>query len=188
MSPFYTLAIFIALLYTGSCLIQESTASQGDNNSHPFSLTARVINSTGQVCPPDEALMIERVEITQDIQDLLCNAIVPCETFQTQANPAVSCSKLPSHCSSGYYWVRNSNGTAVQVYCDVTRQCCGHIGGWTRTAYLNMTDATHQCPQAWREITSPRRVCGRDFLQQVVAVAWHISVPTTSPTLVFVVD
>ena len=28
-------------------------------------------------------------------------------------------------------------------------------------AYLNMTDPTHQCPPAWREITEPVRTCGR---------------------------
>ena len=28
-------------------------------------------------------------------------------------------------------------------------------------AFLNMTDPTHQCPPAWREITMPVRTCGR---------------------------
>ena len=32
--------------------------------------------------------------------------------------------------------------------------------GWTRIAYLDMTDPTQQCPYTWRLITSPRS-CGR---------------------------
>ena len=49
----------------------------------------------------------------------------------------------------------------MPVYCDMDREGCNNTGGWTRVAYLNMTDPTHQCPSAWREITSPIRTCGR---------------------------
>ena len=38
---------------------------------------------------------------------------------------------------------------------------CGGSTGWRRVAYLNMSDPSQQCPSAWREITSPHRVCGR---------------------------
>ena len=47
---------------------------------------------------------------------------------------------------SGYYWVRTSNGSAVRVYCDMTRSCGNITGGWTRVAELNMTNSSHQCP------------------------------------------
>ena len=33
--------------------------------------------------------------------------------------------------------------------------------GWTRVAYLDMTDATQRCPRGWRSISSPVRTCGR---------------------------
>ncbi len=33
--------------------------------------------------------------------------------------------------------------------------------GWTRIAYLNMTDPTQNCPVDWKLITSPKRSCGR---------------------------
>ena len=84
----------------------------------------------------------------------------------TQNNPADSCSNVFYTCPSGYYWIRSSNGTAVQVYCDMNRVCgCSGTGGWTRVAYLNMTDTTQQCPSAWTLQTrssEPRRLCGRD--------------------------
>ena len=37
--------------------------------------------------------------------------------------PAPSCAALPPSSPSGYYWVRNSVGFAVHVYCDMTRSC-----------------------------------------------------------------
>ena len=39
---------------------------------------------------------------------------------------------------------------------------CGCGGpGWSRIAYLNMTDPTEQCPPNWKLFTSPKRSCGR---------------------------
>ena len=68
-------------------------------------------------------------------------------------------------CPSGYYWVRSFNGTVVQVYCDMDRVCgCNSTGGWTRVAYLNMTDPSQQCPSALTlqsHSSEPRRLCGR---------------------------
>ncbi len=55
-----------------------------------------------------------------------------------------SCAALPPFSPSGYYWVRASNGSAVPVYCDMTRWCVGVTGGWMRVAQLNMTDSSYQ--------------------------------------------
>ena len=38
---------------------------------------------------------------------------------------------------------------------------CGGDGGWTRVAYLNMSDPNQQCPSNWNITTSPVRGCGR---------------------------
>ena len=80
--------------------------------------------------------------------------------------PATSCKEIVENdpqASSGYYKIWGSNGCAVRVYCDMDRVCgCnGTGGGWTRVAYLNMTDPSQRCPGAWRLITTPRRTCGR---------------------------
>ena len=69
----------------------------------------------------------------------------------TQTNPASSCAALPPSTPSGYYWVRVSNGSAVRVYCDMTRSCGGVTGGWTRVAELDMTNSSHQCPSGLRQ-------------------------------------
>ena len=39
--------------------------------------------------------------------------------------------------TSGYYWVRSSNGSSVRVYCDMTMSCENVTGGLTRVAVLN---------------------------------------------------
>ena len=97
-----------------------------------------------------------------DMHTALCNL----DRGTTQTNPAASCSDITYTCPSGYYWVRSSNGTAVQVYCDMDRVCgCNGTEGWTRVAYLNMTDPSQQCPSAWTlqtHTSEPRRVRGRD--------------------------
>lgn len=62
---------------------------------------------------------------------------------------------------SGYYWIRTEKDSTVQLFCDMTRECCNSTGGWTRAVLLNMSDPTHECPEQWREITSPKRTCGR---------------------------
>ena len=137
------------------------SASQVDNTS--LTLPARVIDVYAQVCPPDEVRVSERNKVAEDVRGLLrTTTATACQIFQTQSSSAVSCSALPTSCPSGYYWIRGSNGSAVQVYCDMDRVCgCNGTGGWTRVAYLNMTDTNQQCPQAWSEVLSPKRTCRR---------------------------
>ena len=75
----------------------------------------------------------------------------------------VSCSSLRNlspTSPNGYYWVRSSNGSAVRVYCDMTRSCGGVTGGWMRVAELYMTNSSHQCPSELSEHTKEnRRTC-----------------------------
>ena len=77
-------------------------------------------------------------------------------------NPEDSCAALPPSSPSGYYWVRASNGSAVSVYCDMTRSCGGVTGGWMRVAGLDMTNSSHECPSGLMEhIFSGKRTCVR---------------------------
>ena len=163
---FQVVAIFLIFVFTGSCSAQLLIASQEDNTA-PFTYPAKVIKTTEGDCPSDRVREIAQREILQDVRNLL-NNIVPgsCLQFRTQTSLATSCNEIPTSCSSGYYWVRSSNGTAVQVYCDMDRVCgCNTTGGWTRVAYLNMSDPSEQCPGEWIPRTyssEPRRLCGRE--------------------------
>ncbi|XP_019860024.1 PREDICTED: uncharacterized protein LOC109588297 [Amphimedon queenslandica] len=58
---------------------------------------------------------------------------------------------------SGYYHVNSRN-----TYCNM-EELCGQDGGWTRIAYLNMTDITQNCPSGLKELmTGGIRVCRRE--------------------------
>ena len=48
---------------------------------------------------------------------------------------------------SGCYHITTTNGSSVQVYCDMEGTNCGGEGGWTRVAYVNMTQPGATCPQ-----------------------------------------
>ena len=77
--------------------------------------------------------------------------------------PAPSCAALFPTTPSGYYWVSASNGSAVRVYCDMTRSCGGVTGGWVRVGYLDMTDSSHQCPSGFTEHNDSNiRTCRRE--------------------------
>ena len=78
--------------------------------------------------------------------------------------PATSCAAIlqfdPSSLS-GHYWIRSSNGSAVRVYCDMTRSCGNITGGWMKAAELDMRESSSQCPSALRMGTAcnPIRTC-----------------------------
>ena len=75
------------------------------------------------------------------------------EDIILQLNPAASCShflRMNPSSPSGLYWIKSSNGSAIRVYCDMTRSCGGVTGGWMRVASLDMRDNSTQCPSGLR--------------------------------------
>ena len=62
---------------------------------------------------------------------------------------------------SGVYLLANNNATYT-AYCNMGT-LCGSGGGWTRLAYLDMSDATQNCPSGFRLYQSGGvRACGRN--------------------------
>ena len=106
----------------------------------------------------DSASELERIVQIQNslndrIEQLRRDSINPASSLILQLNPSSP---------SGHYWIRSSNGSAVRVYCDFNRQCgCDGPSGWTRVAFLNMSDPNQVCPSNWTYISSPMRTCGR---------------------------
>ena len=61
-----------------------------------------------------------------------------------------SCQEIHANLSSapsGYYQIQLSNGLVTEVYCDMEGSNCGGEGGWTRVAYIDMTEPDAMCPQ-----------------------------------------
>ena len=79
---------------------------------------------------------------TCSVQDMLQDAA----DTEEELHLPISCDALPPYSCSGYYTIVASNGSAVRVYCDMTRSCGNVTGGWIRVAELDMTDSSQQCP------------------------------------------
>lgn len=113
------------------------------------------------------ALNKTTTELLTKVERLITGAVVQMQQLQqlgkTSSHPASSCREIKElipFSSSGHYWIRNSGGSTVQVYCDMARSCGGITGGWMQVAKLNMSDANDVCPTGLRNITSPKRLCG----------------------------
>ena len=67
---------------------------------------------------------------------------------------------------SGFYLLKtaatiNSEGFPYKAYCNM-EELCGSGGGWTRLAYLDMTDSTENCPSGFKLYQSGGvKGCGR---------------------------
>ena len=100
-----------------------------------------------------EAVVNDILVLVEDLLELqngslLFNSHLPisCQDIQT---------KQPSS-PTGYYHV---NGRFI--YCNMD-EMCGIEGGWTRLAYLDMSDSTMSCPSGFRLYeTGGVRACGR---------------------------
>ena len=67
---------------------------------------------------------------------------------------------------SGYYHSTTTNCSTVLVYCDMEGTNCGRERGWTRVAYVNMTQpgATCACPQGLEQKSiNGSLYCGSKF-------------------------
>ena len=65
---------------------------------------------------------------------------------------------------SGYYTITKYDGTTQRVHCDMEHFCGSEISGWTRVAYLDMSDPSQQCPTELRLYNeSGVRACGRQI-------------------------
>ena len=75
----------------------------------------------------------------------------------------ISCQEIQNkqpNSPSGVYLLSTDNGTK-HIYCHIG-ELCGSEGGWTRLAYLNMTDSTENCPFGFKLYESGGvRACGR---------------------------
>ena len=96
--------------------------------------------------------------------DSKLNNVIRSLTGQYLSLPADLCShvlQLNPFSPSDHYWIRSSNGSAVRVYCDMTRSCGNITGGWMRVASLNWSNESLPCPDGFRERNdSGIRTCG----------------------------
>ena len=139
VSACIALGLEIAQLKSNTATHLESQSALANEILHLKSNTASQQES--------QNALVSRIESTEILLHQLTAAIEMVNLSLgscTHANiPVPSCAALPLSC---YYWVTASNGSAVRVYCDMTRSCGDITGGWVRVAELDMTNSRHQCP------------------------------------------
>ena len=110
------------------------------------------ISTTSQAHTPTESMPqpTSTPQPTPSPEPLCEHIVTSCKELY-QCNPA-----LPS----GYYNITTPQG-AERVYCDMNTTNCSNItGGWTRAAYIDMTDESNTCPQGLNyTVESSTRMC-----------------------------
>ena len=109
-----------------------------------------------------DASTVLQTLISDSLESLLTTRILG----QVSSYPATSCKQLADarasdNLDSGYYWVKSSNSTSIQVFCDLKNGFTTSDQGWMRAGYLNMTETGSDCPENLRLIETPKRTCGR---------------------------
>lgn len=148
-------ALLLALLCSVSC--PERCAAQC-----PTTLSPTVIASQ---CPNQSQLNTIKSQIAAQVSSMINNTLKACllPYGATPLRPATSCQQIliayPTS-SSGLYWVKNSTGVAVQIYCRFdTFTNFSFFGvntsnGYARVASVNFTtDTNSQCPSSLASIT-----------------------------------
>ena len=127
------------------------------------------INPTNTTCNSDPQLNQIREAIVR-IDNTLNQILRKLNMTSTDSN-GYSPSSLLHSCEeiktqfpnspSDYYTIIDGTGHARHVYCQM-EQVCGSSSGWTRVAYLNMSDPTEECPSGFRLYNQNGvRACGR---------------------------
>ena len=103
---------------------------------------------------------------------LFCTIVLNLLIISSGSVPLQSCSdgdRISSCKEIKKYWPKSPSknynivyeGEIKNVYCKM-EELCGSGGGWTRLAYLDMTDSTQNCPPRFRLYQSGGvRACGR---------------------------
>ena len=95
---------------------------------------------------------------------IICPSNLPTSCFQFYKSSCADIYKDNPDVKSGYYNIILTNGSIVTVYCDMEGINCDEEGGWTRVAYLNMTEPGTTCPSGLTQtgyININHDVCGR---------------------------
>ena len=95
---------------------------------------------------------------------IICPSDLPISCFQFYNYSCPQIHQVYPSATSGYYNITLTNGSIVTVYCDMEGINCDEEGGWTRVAYLNMTEPGTTCPSGLTQtgyININHDVCGR---------------------------
>ena len=134
-----------------SLVLNELIKSTVDTMNRLNNITATLSNISNNSKSSTEVVkdlltVVNELARIQNVTDQLVKEPISCKDIK---------SRLPNSIT-GYYFINNRT-----IYCNMG-ELCGSGGGWTRLGYLDMTDATQNCPSGFRLYpTDVIRACGR---------------------------
>ena len=158
--------------------VSQNTLQLFQNNTNFTELDKQILQTTRDSAQK----LINIVNTLSNLQDtststagVAVNTLLFIKQAYSQLVYPMSCKQILSqilHSPSGYYTLASANGsTNYTTYCNMGT-LCGSGGGWTRLAYLDMTDATQNCPSNLVLYQSGGvRACGRSLSNVPVGCA-----------------
>ena len=145
----------ICVAVASFAVLAQPAVAQGSNTTLPLTYPRQILQGDGsRTCPSEEQERV-RNEVDSEILRLVQESVVPLlQATQTQL-PTQPTTQSPTTQPT------TQSPTTQPSTQPTTDYSCGGSTGWRRVAYLNMSDPSQQCPSAWRETTTPHRVCGR---------------------------
>ena len=128
-------------------LVQSTVVIKSRLNNITATLSAVSNNSVSSTEVINDLLtVVNELARIQNVTDQLVKETMSCKDIKL---------RLPNSIT-GYYFINNRT-----IYCNMD-ELCGSGGGWTRLGYLDMSDATQNCPSGFRLYpTNLTRACGR---------------------------
>ena len=162
------LLFFIVSLSTE--LLQVNSDSHNGGCTATFTTTCPITPPTHGSCSNDSLAIKKRIK---ELNTKMCQIEAKLDHLIARANitdlypPSSllhSCEEIKTNwpdSPSDYYLIADTNGHPRHVYCHM-ESLCNSGEGWMRVAYLNMSDATEECPPGFRLYNQNGiRACGR---------------------------
>ena len=112
-------------------------------------------------------VLVSSTDDSNSFANVTTTDVVDHEQSCSCVSTTLSCNEIKRYWSkspSGYYDIVNEAGVIQSIYCNMEEDpgLCGSGGGWTRLAYLDMSDSTQYCPSGFRLYQSGGvKACGR---------------------------
>ena len=99
-------------------------------------------------CIPSNSGKKFKLKESNGVKFILCPPSVPtsCIKHTFLYNSCIALLQAFPTATSGFYSLTLSNGSIVDVYCDMEGSNCDGKGGWMRVGYLNMSEPNATCP------------------------------------------
>uniref|UniRef100_A0A1X7VMY6 Fibrinogen C-terminal domain-containing protein n=1 Tax=Amphimedon queenslandica TaxID=400682 RepID=A0A1X7VMY6_AMPQE len=145
------LSLIETSLNNNTDLLKTFAASNSDSFSGILNTLSNIQDTSSFIAGvvDDILIVVQELLVAHNISSLL-----PTSCKQIKDKNPIS--------PSGIYILATANGTSLYyTYCNM-EELCGSGGGWTRLAYLDMSDSTVNCPSGFRLYQSGGvRACGR---------------------------